>query len=94
MKLPWQVGDQHQLWNRKATFKFKIPFYWFLGDVMLAAAFASYIGAFGAAFRNRLWKETWLQDLIGRDIPLTPNVDPLWVLTSDSQAAVWQNEGN
>mmetsp|Transcript_22422 Transcript_22422/g.30704 ORF Transcript_22422/g.30704 Transcript_22422/m.30704 type:complete len:1916 (+) Transcript_22422:3-5750(+) len=63
------------------------------GDVMLAAAFASYIGAFGAVFRNSLWRETWLQDLVGRDIPLTPNVDPLWVLTNDSQTAVWQNEG-
>jgi dynein heavy chain len=63
------------------------------GDVMLAAAFASYLGAFGAVFRNSLWRETWLQDLVGRDIPLTPNVDPLWVLTSDSQTAVWQNEG-
>ena len=60
---------------------------------MLAAAFASYIGSFGAAFRNRLWKETWLPDLLGRDIPMTTNVDPLWVLTSDSQTAVWQNEG-
>ena len=63
------------------------------GDVMLAAAFASYIGAFGATFRNFLWKETWLQDLIGRDIPLTPNIDPLWVLTTESLAATWQNEG-
>eukprot|EP01038_Epipyxis_sp_PR26KG_P005405 gene5405-7492_t len=63
------------------------------GDVMLAAAFTSYIGAFGATFRLNLWKDVWLQDLVSRDIPLTPNIDPLWVLTSDSQTAVWQNEG-
>ena len=63
------------------------------GDVMLAAAFTSYIGAFGASFRVELWEKTWLQDLIGRDVPLTPNIDPLWVLTSDAETATWQNEG-
>lgn len=63
------------------------------GDVMLAAAFTSYIGAFGKEFRSLLWQEVWLQDLVGRDIPLTPNIDPLFVLTNDSQVAGWQNEG-
>jgi len=63
------------------------------GDVMLAAAFTSYVGAFGSTFRNNLWKDVWLQDLVSRDIPLTANIDPLWILTSESQTAVWQNEG-
>ena len=63
------------------------------GDVMLAAAFCSYTGAFGINFRFKLWKEIWLADLIARDVPLTQNIDPLWVLTSDSETAVWQNEG-
>jgi dynein heavy chain len=63
------------------------------GDVMLAAAFTSYIGAFGASFRQKLWKDIWLQDLISRDVPLTAGIDPLWVLTNESQVANWQNEG-
>ena len=63
------------------------------GDVMLAAAFTSYTGAFGAAFRVKLWKEVWLADLKARDIPITENIDPLWTLTNESQTAVWQNEG-
>jgi len=63
------------------------------GDVMLAAAFTSYIGAFGATFRNRLWRDNWVADLIAKEIPLTQSVDPLWVLTTESQVALWQNEG-
>jgi dynein heavy chain len=35
----------------------------------------------------------WLADLKGRDVPLTADVDPLWVLTNESQVAGWQNEG-
>jgi dynein heavy chain len=38
------------------------------GDVMLAAAFTSYTGAFGAAFRVKLWKEIWLPDLNTREV--------------------------
>lgn len=63
------------------------------GDVMLAASFVSYIGAFGAVFRKELWTDVWLADLVSRDVPLTPNIDPLWVLTNESQVAEWQNQG-
>jgi dynein heavy chain len=63
------------------------------GDVMLAASFVSYLGSFNAGFRDYLWKECWLQDLKARDIPLSAGLDPLWLLSNDSQMANWQNEG-
>jgi dynein heavy chain len=62
------------------------------GDVMLAASFVSYIGAFGANFRQYLWKDEWLPDLVKRDIALTPNIDPLKLLADDSTIAEWQNQ--
>jgi dynein heavy chain len=64
------------------------------GDVMLAASFTCYLGAFNAYFRDKLWKETWLPDLVNRDIPLTGGIDPLLhILSSESQMANWNNEG-
>jgi dynein heavy chain, axonemal len=30
-----------------------------IGDVLLAAAFVSYAGAFSAEYRERLWKDIW-----------------------------------
>ena len=63
------------------------------GDVMVAASFISYVGAFSAPYRLSLWRETWLQDLVRRDIPMTPNVTPLMMLADDSDIAGWQNEG-
>eukprot|EP00605_Chrysophyceae_sp_TOSAG23-4_P001019 GSChrysophyteH1.ASY1.ANO1.1120.1 assembled CDS len=63
------------------------------GNVMLAAAFTSYLGAFGIEFRKKLWSQLWLADLKSRDVPLSEGVDPLWVLTSESECATWQNEG-
>lgn len=64
-----------------------------IGDVMLSAAFVSYIGAFNAEFRLKLWKNTWLKDLEKRQIPTRENLDPLKMLSDDSQYAQWQNEG-
>ena len=63
------------------------------GNVLLSAAFVSYVGAFGSEFREKLWKETWLPDLISREIPLTEGIDVLDVLTNDATVANWQNEG-
>merc|ERR1711871_367371 len=63
------------------------------GDVMVAASFSSYVGPFGASFRSMLWKERWVKDLQSREVQLTASIDPLWVLTSESHAAVWQNQG-
>ena len=64
-----------------------------VGDVMLAAAFTSYVGAFSAPYRLSLWRDTWLPDLVRRDIPLTTNVDPLLTLSDESTIAHWQNDG-
>ena len=63
------------------------------GDVMVAASFSSYVGPFSASFRSTLWGEKWVNDLRSREVQLTQNVDPLWVLTSESHTAVWQNQG-
>eukprot|EP00744_Colponema_vietnamica_P000937 GILI01001621.1.p1 GENE.GILI01001621.1~~GILI01001621.1.p1 ORF type:complete len:2798 (-),score=990.63 GILI01001621.1:124-7776(-) len=64
-----------------------------VGDVLLASAFVSYIGAFSAKFRQELWQTRWLPDLRGKEIPSTDGVDPLDVLASDSDIAKWKNEG-
>ncbi|KAL7679175.1 putative AAA+ ATPase domain, dynein heavy chain region D6 P-loop domain-containing protein [Plasmopara halstedii] len=42
-----------------------------IGDSLLAASFVSYIGAFNASFRAQLWKNTWVPDIITREIPIS-----------------------
>jgi dynein heavy chain len=63
------------------------------GNVVIAASFTSYIGAFGISFRNQLWNDMWLADLKARDIAVSEGIDPLKVLTNDAQTATWQNQG-
>lgn len=56
------------------------------GDVLLGAAFVSYIGAFNSSFRSMLWTKKWLPDLINRQIPLTAEIDPLTVRSTSRLA--------
>jgi dynein heavy chain len=58
----------------------------------LASAFVSYIGAFSAKLRQELWKLTWLPDIIEKKIPLTNEITPLKVLTTEAIMAKWKNE--
>jgi len=63
------------------------------GDVLLAAAFVSYVGPFNMQFRSQLVNEKWLPDLIARKIPMSEGIKPLDLLTDDSAKARWANEG-
>jgi len=64
-----------------------------IGDCMLAAGFVSYVGSFDQSNREFLWQKTWTPDLLERLIPITPNVDPLSVLTNDGNNAKMISEG-
>lgn len=52
----------------------------------------SYIGAFSAKLRLDLWKNTWLPDIIDKKIPITDDITPLKVLTTEAIMAKWKNE--
>ena len=62
-----------------------------IGDTLLGAEFVSYIGPFTSKFREKLWKDFWIPDIIQRQIPLTEGITPLNILTNSSQIAQWKN---
>ncbi|CAM9358663.1 unnamed protein product [Ascophyllum nodosum] len=64
-----------------------------VGDVMLAAAFVTYAGAFSKGYRQELWQNRWLPDLKAKAIPLRVGLNPLEILTSKFQVDIWQDEG-
>lgn len=64
-----------------------------IGDCMLAAGFVSYAGSFDQLNRDFLWKDTWTPDLIEKQIPITPSVDPLSILTNEGKNAKMIAEG-
>lgn len=86
------LASESSRWG-KAVEGFKIREVTLVGDVLLAASFVSYIGAFNQKFRTELWKESWYVDLEEKKIPITTGIDPLYVLANDSAFAKWKNEG-
>ena len=64
-----------------------------IGNSLVSAAFVSYIGPFSSNFRNDLWQEKWMPDIIENKIPSTEGVDPLNILSTPSQQALWASEG-
>ncbi|XP_066560773.1 dynein axonemal heavy chain 9 [Amia ocellicauda] len=65
------------------------------GDVLLITAFVSYLGYFTKKYRVELMDRTWRPYLsqLKVPIPVTPELDPLTMLTDDADIAAWQNEG-
>ncbi|XP_066292954.1 dynein beta chain, ciliary-like [Branchiostoma lanceolatum] len=66
-----------------------------VGDVLLITAFVSYVGCFTKKYRMDLMDERWLPFMKGLKvpIPITPELDPLSMLTDDADIASWNNEG-
>jgi len=64
-----------------------------IGNCVMSAAFVSYIGPFSQEFRDDLWKNQWLTDIIKNKIPYTDGIDPLDILSNASIQAGWKTEG-
>mmetsp|Transcript_22230 Transcript_22230/g.10656 ORF Transcript_22230/g.10656 Transcript_22230/m.10656 type:complete len:98 (-) Transcript_22230:2900-3193(-) len=62
-----------------------------VGDVLLAAAFVSYVGPFTKRFRDKLVTEVFMTFLKDNNIPMSENPNPLEILTNDAIIAKWNN---
>uniref|UniRef100_A0A803SM46 Dynein axonemal heavy chain 17 n=1 Tax=Anolis carolinensis TaxID=28377 RepID=A0A803SM46_ANOCA len=65
------------------------------GDVLLITAFVSYVGYFTKKYRTELLDKFWAPYLqqLKVPIPITPDLDPLSLLTDDADIATWNNQG-
>ncbi|KAM4581026.1 dynein axonemal heavy chain 11 [Odontesthes bonariensis] len=65
------------------------------GDVLLTAAFVSYLGYFTSQYRAELFNNAWIPFLESQkvSVPLTDGLDPVLMLTDDATVAAWHNQG-
>ncbi|XP_074840744.1 dynein axonemal heavy chain 11 isoform X2 [Carettochelys insculpta] len=65
------------------------------GDVLLTAAFVSYVGSFTKQYRQELVEHMWIPFLKSQKvpIPITEGLDPIATLTDGAMIAAWNNEG-
>ncbi|KAL0116299.1 hypothetical protein PUN28_011253 [Cardiocondyla obscurior] len=65
------------------------------GNVLLVAAFISYMGCFTKKYRVDLMNLYWLPflDNLQVPIPYTPDLDPISLMSDDATIAQWNNEG-
>ncbi|KAK2501218.1 hypothetical protein MC885_000890 [Smutsia gigantea] len=65
------------------------------GDVLLISAFVSYVGYFTKKYRSELMEKFWVPYInkLKVPIPLTKGLDPLSLLTDDTDVATWNNQG-
>ena len=86
------LADENKRWGENVE-TFKKESLTMIGNALISAAFVSYIGPFNATFRNNLWQEVWLPDIVEKKLPFTEGVDPLKVLASEADMAKWKNDG-
>ncbi|XP_029444925.1 dynein heavy chain 11, axonemal [Rhinatrema bivittatum] len=65
------------------------------GDVLLTAAFVSYVGSFSKPYRQELVECMWIPFLKSQKvpIPISEDLDLIAMLTDDATVAAWNNEG-
>ena len=86
------LADEKVRWG-KSVESFDVQEVQLVGDVLLASAFVSYVGAFNMPIRNHLVYERWLPPVIEKGIPMTLGAHPLSLLADDATMAQWSNEG-
>jgi dynein heavy chain len=86
------LSSENDRWELEVE-KLNVQLGTLVGDTLLASAFVSYIGAFSAPLRLSLWKNTWTNDILSREIPLTPGITPLDMIANDASVAEWCMQG-
>lgn len=86
------LADENVRWTNNVK-QFEQEKLTMIGNALLSAAFVSYVGPFNSVFRKNLWADQWLSDIIQRDIPFTDGIDPLEILSTDTDQAVWKTQG-
>lgn len=82
------LGSENERWD-KAIKDLDASILLLPGDVLIASAFVSYAGPFNKKFRDIMIKEHFLKFINDNKIPLSPNADPVKLLTDESTAAKW-----
>ncbi|XP_064397591.1 dynein beta chain, ciliary-like isoform X3 [Halichondria panicea] len=74
--------------------KFKQEATTLAGDVLLTSSYLSYVGCFGRNYRTDLLETKWMECLktIQPAIPMTEDLDVLFLLTDGATIARWNNE--
>ena len=86
------LADENVRWTESVK-SFDVQEAKYVGDVLVASAFVSYIGAFNAKYRNDLVFDQWIKDMTERNIPMTEGIVPLTMLCDDAEVAVWNGQG-
>ena len=63
-----------------------------LGDCLLSSGFLCYVGAFSWEFRHRMWQESWQEDILEREIPISQPFKLEALLTDDVEISKWTSE--
>lgn len=86
------LASENVRWAESVA-KFKQQALTLPGDVLLIAAFISYVGAFSKVYRVELMSE-WLEFLKGQNVPIpfTEGLDHISLLTDNALIAQWNND--
>ncbi|CAH1258196.1 DNAH17 [Branchiostoma lanceolatum] len=88
------LASENVRWAESVN-NFKVQASTLCGDVLLIAAFVSYVGCFSKRYRQDLIENFWTPFIkqLKVPIPITEGLDPLSLLTDDADIAAWNNEG-
>eukprot|EP00792_Barthelona_sp_PAP020_P009043 TRINITY_DN3265_c0_g6_i1.p1 TRINITY_DN3265_c0_g6~~TRINITY_DN3265_c0_g6_i1.p1 ORF type:complete len:3839 (+),score=1299.73 TRINITY_DN3265_c0_g6_i1:669-11519(+) len=65
-----------------------------VGDILLVAAFCSYVGPFNKHYRKKLVNDLWIPEIRKLGLPLSKEAEnPLTLLVDDAKIAEWNNDG-
>jgi dynein heavy chain len=89
-RLVGALGSESERWNQ-AIVDLGEKLIVITGDVLLASAFVSYVGPFNKKFRDMITNVRFLDFFRKMKIPMSPDTNPLSILTDEATIAGWNN---